>query len=972
VNSSKPFRLNLLGAPSLTGPDGTPLTGPAVQRHRLALLALLVSSTRGASTRDRLMGYLWPESDNDHARQLLNQAVYQLRRALGERAIVSSGDELRFNTDAIEADVVAFESKLAAGDAAGAVALYRGPLLEGFFVNDAPELEQRIEQERQRLAGLYAGALEKLAETAEGGQDWAGASRWWKTRAAHDPYDSRVALRLMRALDGAGNRAGAIQHAAAHSRRLQEEFGIEPPADIAALGERLRERAAPAAQAPPEGSGANPAEPSASVRAPEVVTPRATAATTPATATTTRAPPRLRLPLLLLGAAVFVAVLYPTSSRVRAERWLLGDAIPRIEEHLAVADWESAFGLMREAERRAPGHPQVAELWPRVSWQVTLHSEPAGATVFRQAYAGELDTWELLGHTPLEDIRIPYGLSRIRLELEGYQPLVRALGGAHINWRQLEPGYDPDMLLVGPELYRLDTDTSLPRGMVRVPGGTISVEGDPVELRDFFLGRFEVTNAEYRAFVEAGGYRRAELWDPVVVKGETIPWRLAVSQFVDRTGRPGPSTWEGGDPGRGREDLPVSGVSWYEAVAYARFAGRELPTAHHWQHALANAMFPWLLPASNFSGEAARAVHAGRAMTHVGAYDMLGNVREWTATAIGDERIILGGGWNDPHYIAGTADASAPPLDRSVGNGIRLAVTHDDAAAARLRAAATRTTAPATAELPPASDEVYAAYGRAFQYDRGELNAAIEAIDTTRMWIRERISLGAGYGSERMLLHLYRPTSGTAPHQVVVYWPGWDTFALDDVDEYFAKQVDFIVASGRAVAFPLYRGTFSRRDGPLRRRPAFGTAEYRDNTIYTVKELRRTVDYLETRRDMDAQALAFFGYSWGGVNGPVALAQEPRLRAAVIQIGLLPPMSATPEVDPLHSLPRVRVPTLLFSGEFDPMVPTANSRRYFDLIGTPAAHKRHVVAVGGHFIPRQLVIRETLEWLDRYLGPVNR
>jgi eukaryotic-like serine/threonine-protein kinase len=963
VNSSKPFRLNLLGTPSLSGPDGTPLTGPAVQRHRLALLALLVSSTSRGSTRDRLMGYLWPESDNEHARQLLNQSVYQLRRALGEKSIVSSGDELRLNTDAIEADVVAFESKLARGDAAGAVALYRGPLLEGFFVSDAPELEQLIEQERQRLAGLYAGALENLAESAEREGDWAGASRWWKARAAHDPYDSRVALRLMTALDGAGNRAGALQHAAAHSRGLQEEFGIAPPSDIAALAERLRSSTPPATRTTQEVDSANPVDPV--VQAPEVVT-------RPATAATPRRPARLRLPLLLLGAAIFAAVLYPASSRDRMERWLLRDVIPRIEEYLAIADWESAYGLMREAERRAPGHPAIVELWPRVSWQVTLHSEPAGATVFRQAYAGAVDEWELLGRTPLEDIRIPYGLSRIRLELEGYRPLVRALGGAHINWRQLEP-VDPDMLLVGPELYRLDTYTSLPRDMVRVPGGTIAVEGEPVELRDFFLGRFEVTNAQYREFVEAGGYRRAELWDPVVVKGDTIPWRVAVSRFVDRTGRPGPSTWEGGDPGRGREDLPVSGVSWYEAAAYARFTGRELPTAHHWQHALANAMFPWLLPASNFSGDGPRAVHAGRALTHVGAYDMTGNVREWTATALGDERIILGGSWNDPHYIAGAADASAPPLDRSVGNGIRLAITHDDKTAAlRLRAGISRTTAPAIAELPPVSDEIYAAYGRAFQYDRGALNAAIEATDTTRVWIRERITLDAGYGSERLLLHLYRPTSGTAPHQVILYWPGWDTFALDDVDEYFAKQVDFIVASGRAVAFPVYRGTFSRGDSPLRRRPAFGTAEYRDNTIHTVKELRRTVDYLEVRRDMDAQSLAFFGYSWGGVNGPVVLAQEPRLRVAVIQIGLLPPMSATPEVDPLHALPRVRVPVLLFSGEFDPMVPMANSRQYFDLIGTPAAHKRHVVVIGGHFIPRHLVIRETLEWLDRYLGPVHR
>jgi pimeloyl-ACP methyl ester carboxylesterase len=223
-----------------------------------------------------------------------------------------------------------------------------------------------------------------------------------------------------------------------------------------------------------------------------------------------------------------------------------------------------------------------------------------------------------------------------------------------------------------------------------------------------------------------------------------------------------------------------------------------------------------------------------------------------------------------------------------------------------------------------------------------------------------------------MLLHLYVPTTATPPYQTVVYWPGWDTFFLDDIDEYFAKQVDFIVKSGRAVAFPVYRGTLARRIGNQRARPKFGTAEYRDNTIYGVKDLRRTIDYLETRRDVDRDAIGFFGYSWGGVNGPVAMAQEPRIRVGVIQIGLLPPMEATPEVDPINALPRVNVPVLLFSGEFDPMVPAENARRYFELIGSPPPRKRQVMAVGGHFIPRDLLIRETLAWLDAYLGRVSR
>lgn len=959
MNSSKLFQLRLFGSPLLSRVDGTQVSGPAIQRHRMALLALLALAPDCCVSRDKLMSLLWPESDTEHARQLLNQAVYQLRKALGDNAIVSVGDELRLDTTAVHVDVVHFETALAAHAPADAVKLYQGPLLDGFFLSDAPEFEQWLERERTRLADAYAQALEKLAEEAAAAGDLPHAAEWWKTRAAHDPYDSRIALRLLEALAAAGNRAAAVQYAEQHTRTLAQEFGIDPPADIASFVERLRVSPPPP---PKQTPAAGP--PPLTANTDEVVAPR---------------PVRKRLPRYAYALALLAVVLAATTAlpawRDYADRrWLMREALPRIEAHLDVADWEAAYTLARRAQARVPDSPELAELWTRMSWLVSIHSKPEGARVLRQAYDAQGGGWEDLGRTPLVGVRFPYGLSKLRLEKEGYRPLVRALGGAHINWTELKKLPTYDGLLVGPDTFLLDTEKTLPARMVRVPGWTLVDRRDTIALRDFFIGQFEVTNAEYKAFVEAGGYQQPRFWDPIVIAGDTVPFSQAMTRFVDRTGRAGPSTWEAGDFAAGEAEFPVTGVSWYEAAAYARFAKRELPTAHHWQQALANAMFPWLLPASNFGSRGPRAVTASRALSYVAAFDLAGNVREWTATAIDNERIILGGSSNDPYYVAGLTDSSAPPEDRSPGNGFRVALTFDDgAAAARARARMVNrsTTASPVLQQVPVADAVYAAYSRVFDYDRAPLDAVVERADTTRVWIRERVRFTAGYADERVLLHLYLPTHGRAPYQTVVYWPGWDTFWLNNADEYFAKQLDFIVKSGRAVAFPIYRGIFERKVGNQQRRADFGTAEYRDNTIHTVKDLRRTVDYLATRADIDTSAIGFYGYSWGGVNGPVALAQEPRLRVAVIQIGLLPPMSATPEVDPVNALPRVRVPTLLFSGEFDAMVPTQNSNRYFSLLGARAQDKRHVIAIGGHFIPRPLVIRETLDWLDRYLGPVT-
>ena len=233
------FSLQLFGVVSLEGERG-PLTGPAAQRHRLAVLALLAVGRPGSLSRDKLVALLWPERDVEHARGLLNQAVHALRRSLGADAILSAGDELQLNPALVSCDVLEFETAIAGGKLERAAALYAGPFLDGFFLKEAGEFERWAEQERDRLAAAYAGVLEMLAEKAGTEQDLRRAVELWKSRAQHDPYDSRVAVRLMLALDASGNRAAALSHAESHQRLLRDELGIEPSPEVQELAERLR------------------------------------------------------------------------------------------------------------------------------------------------------------------------------------------------------------------------------------------------------------------------------------------------------------------------------------------------------------------------------------------------------------------------------------------------------------------------------------------------------------------------------------------------------------------------------------------------------------------------------------------------------------------------------------------------------------------------------------------------------------
>jgi adenylate cyclase len=195
------------------------------------------------------MTCLWPERDTAHARNLLKQAVYVVRAELGADAIDASLDRIRLNPARLGVDVVDFESALARGDRSTAVRLYRGPFLDGFFLSDAPEFDEWAERQRGRLSGAYATALESLAEAAMAEHDLSGAVETWRALAAHDPYDSRIARRLVSALEAVGNPAGALQAATVHARLLQAELGVEPPSELAAAVERLR--ADPSARRPP-------------------------------------------------------------------------------------------------------------------------------------------------------------------------------------------------------------------------------------------------------------------------------------------------------------------------------------------------------------------------------------------------------------------------------------------------------------------------------------------------------------------------------------------------------------------------------------------------------------------------------------------------------------------------------------------------------------------------------------------------
>lgn len=241
------LRLKTFGGLSIVR-DTAPAEGAGAQRRRLALLALLDGAGDRGLSRDKLLGYLWPESDPEKARGILNQALYALRRDLGNEELFLGSIEVRLNPAVMTSDRAAFETAIDSGHLESAVAVYEGPFLDGFYIPDAPEFERWVEVQRNIHRQQYLAVLEQLAAAAAG--DARATTMWWRRLAVADPHNARVALGLMRALAAGGDRSAALQHYRSYETLLRTDLELDPDPDVRAFAEGLRRPEPPLPRAP--------------------------------------------------------------------------------------------------------------------------------------------------------------------------------------------------------------------------------------------------------------------------------------------------------------------------------------------------------------------------------------------------------------------------------------------------------------------------------------------------------------------------------------------------------------------------------------------------------------------------------------------------------------------------------------------------------------------------------------------------
>jgi serine/threonine protein kinase len=644
-------------------------------------------------------------------------------------------------------------------------------------------------------------------------------------------------------------------------------------------------------------------------------------------------------------------------------RWAREEAVPQITDLFAARKSLAAFNLLETAQHYSPSDPTLKQIADQHTVAASITSSPSGATVEIQDYLAPDSPWRSLGATPLNTVRLPKGFFRWKVSKPGAGELVVA--------SETKTKMD----------FALDAWLSSPPGMVPVPAGkfldAFAFVGwiGPYNLPGYYVDRYEVTNRDYQKFVDSGGYEKKEYWPEKFTKDEhDLSWSEAMAEFRDPTGRAGPSTWMAGHYPEGKADFPVSGVSWFEASAYAAFVGKKLPVLAQWLQTSPADLGNYTVPVSNLSTSSLAPVGTYKGVGLFGTYDAAGNVREWVANTVDDNlHFILGGSWKSPQYMYSSPEV-LPPFDRSDTNGFRC--VQNTGPLPEDAAKPVKSIGRDFSKFKPASDDVFHAYELLFAYPKAPLHETVDGtVQETVDWREEKVTFDTGYRGQRMSAYLFLPKHVRPPYQTVLFFPSARVYFIPDNKggrnlgdlQFF----DYILQSGRAVMYPIYEDTYERR---VKYSLPSG-AQNLELTTDWYKDASRSLDYLATRPDIDSGKLAYLGVSMGSAEGVIATTlMQDRLKTAIFLDGgyfLDTPPAGGDQAD---FAPRMKKPVLMVNGRYDFTFPLEKAQNpMFVMLGTPAEDKRHVVLETPHDVTEQRpqLIKTVLDWLDHYLGRVN-
>ena len=535
-----------------------------------------------------------------------------------------------------------------------------------------------------------------------------------------------------------------------------------------------------------------------------------------------------------------------------------------------------------------PDHARLNELLDKVAAPATVRTTSENVKVWIRPAQQPPRDWFYVGTTPLDEKMLPR---------------------ANLQWR-IQDGNGCEFMVLkrhyrtGKIQLAFPHEHNAPAEMVKLTLGEdrtswLPMSGESRQVDgQIFIDKCEVTNVQFQRFVDAGGYNDDAYWPNFFQDGNQVDFTDAIQEFRDQTGELGPGNWRHGRYPSGEARYPVREISWYEAMAYAKFAGKRIPTVFHWSKAASFGRAHSIVVMSNIndgpalSGESlenrqesghVRPFEESTGVGVFGTLDMAGNVREWCFNATQDgRRYALGGSYRDVSYMYFYPQAVSP-WERSPETGFRCMAFGDEVPKSFHETL--RPVELVTRDLdaidPIGSDEEFRSFKDIFRYDKETLRYEIETDVADDFRVKgvvpsnraKRIVFNAAYDGPSQqitgILYLPDPNYYEPPYQTIIHFPG--AYALYGPCRPMGL---YLLDSGRAIFQPDYWGTGARNQDDFQSAQPRKTPLFRDAITKIAMDFSRSIDVLEQIELVDNDRLGFHGISWGAALGPILLALE--------------------------------------------------------------------------------------------------